>query len=258
MSIRTTIRITLYVVTLLDILSCGESGYQQQQFLPVQAKTFHKSCLLGNVDMSSYPDNSLALFDCGKQCMLRDNCRLFCFNSGTMSCDLLECFVSQWFPGVTPSSNTATFKTCYSSWADARDIIRSNMTVSGSPGHQGTLPINAIDGYYCGYAWPKYIFIASSSQPNYLQINFGSVVKVAEVIINHPTNAEYFKSVVVRLGNSSIEANTAIIATLAPGALSGFISIINLPTPVPGQFLHLRSMNTDYFQVNEVQVIRAD
>ncbi|XP_018014333.1 uncharacterized protein LOC125177538 [Hyalella azteca] len=209
MRLRTTIRITLYVVTLLDILSCGESGYQQQKFLPVQAKTFHKSCLLGNVDIS-YPDNSLALFDCGKQCMLTNNCRLFCFNSGTMSCDLLECFVSQWFPGVTPSSNTATFKTCYSSWADARDIIRSNMVTTGSPAaYTNSPPINAIDGYFCRKEFTEYGFTSTGFSTYFLQINFGSAVKVAEVSIVHATNiAEYFKSVVVRLGTRLLKPAT--------------------------------------------------
>ncbi|XP_047741005.1 uncharacterized protein LOC108671322 [Hyalella azteca] len=255
MRIRT-VRGILCMAGLVNVFWSGNCDPLVPQFLQVRATTFHKNCLLGHFSMSLLPSNFPVNFECTRKCMLTSGCRLFCVDPSTMSCDLLDCFVSQWFPGVTPSSNTATFKTCYSSWADARDIIRSNMVTTGSPGYMGIPTSQAIDGYMSRFDWNVSCFSAVGNQPNFIQIDFGSAVKVSEVGIAHRNLAQYFQSVVVRLGNSASETN-AVIATVKPGSSTGW-TVISLPTPVVGRYLNLRSNNTDNFEVGDVRVIPAE
>ncbi|XP_018009939.1 uncharacterized protein LOC108667427 [Hyalella azteca] len=238
------------------LLSHVQGGIVKKRFQKVDVKTFFSLCKISD-NYRVYDSTSLTLTECAGRCLLSETCVSYCFSYERSMCAITSVFSAHWFSGIPPDATTETYDVCYSSWTSTDSIIRDTMiTTSSPPYNYGRRSRFFVDGFFCqasGYEARR--FDGAFGVYNYLQVDFGKNVQVAEIRVALRSEPVYFESVTVRLGTSSVETSNAVIAQLPTGVTPLGDLRIQLKPPVLGRYIHFKSGTTYYFSLGELQVI---
>ena len=151
-------------------------------------------------------------------------------------------------------SDAIAYDSCYSNYADDKDIVTTSMVVDGSPPHSTTPDKQSVvKGYYCnvGLGSEIYHYLTEPLTNSFIQIDLGSSYSVRAVKVAHRPGGAFMDTCDVYVGSSlTISANTQL-----PRVESFLMSATYAaPSAVQGQYVQFFSPNAR-IDAGEIQVI---
>ena len=158
------------------------------------------------------------------------------------------------------TSPQATYDQCYSTWADAHNVITEQTLTDSSDAYVQRPRSLAQDGYACKDT-KRFCFLTNSARMNNFAIDFERVIRVKQIKI-FVCRDNWFRNVEIRFGNSTDYATNPVICS-SPIDTGGKDFVIKTLQPNSeerkgwqGQYMVLTEMSSlNYLSFYEIQVI---
>ncbi|XP_071532443.1 uncharacterized protein [Panulirus ornatus] len=191
---------------------------------------------------------------CAAMCNQTPSCRLYCVLG--VECTMLKAFVTQYWGGSTDVDAYA-FTSCYSSWANHRDVGGLAITSSIVYADANSIDSKAVDGYYCRKDYGCYLAGSFLAQPWWLA-DMGSPVDVIAIRLMTRDGGALimFENAEVRVGNSSDFGTNPLLATY-PGSAKGIEVAMEGTSSIKGRYVSIQLLGSGIkFALAEVQILK--
>ena len=159
-------------------------------------------------------------------------------------------------------SGSVSYGDCYSSFHHPRDVIAKEgpFDTSSSSVYQNIrLPSLAINGFYCySHEFNFCSNARNAHHPQWWMINLKRVVTVESVIVIMGRGHNYFRDVIVRLGNDETHTNNEMVFKSVGEPEHSKPHVMELPSVKSGQYLSLESNKISYLAIGLVQIIEKN